>query len=164
MPMGVYPRKPLAVRFWAKVDRRDDDECWEWTGSRVARGYGHFAVDGRYPHAHRVAYELVVGPIPEGMQLDHLCRNPACVNPAHLEPVSPRVNTLRGIGGAAERAARTHCPQGHAYDEANTKRDAQNRRYCQACRRARARVKYWRDRDRILARLREKNAARRAAA
>src|SRR5690348_1907218 len=114
-------------RFWAKVDRRGPGECWTWQATQT-NGYGQFKIDGKQRYAHRVSYELTVGPIPDGLQIDHLCRNRACVNPAHMEPVTPRVNTLRGIGGAAARAARTHCPRGHAYTAENTYRSRRNQR------------------------------------
>ncbi|WP_396653538.1 HNH endonuclease signature motif containing protein [Microbacterium sp. WCS2018Hpa-9] len=111
------------VRFWAKVDRRSDDECWEWIAGRNAAGYGQFRVAGAGvspAHAHRVSYEILVGNIPDGLQLDHLCRNRGCVNPHHLEPVSGRVNTLRGVGPTAINAARTHCKRGHEFTPENT--------------------------------------------
>ena len=76
--------------------RPDSDECWEWDGSRTNLGYGRIDIDGRTFLAHRLVYERRVGPIPAGLQLDHLCRNPGCVNPAHLEPVTSRENRLRG--------------------------------------------------------------------
>lgn len=90
--------------------------CLIWVGSKNDRGYGQINVNGERTYTHRLAYELFVGPISEGLQLDHLCRNRACCNPHHLEPVEPGENTRRG-----EPANRTHCPQGHAYDEANTR-------------------------------------------
>jgi hypothetical protein len=102
-------------RFWAKADRRGDAECWEWVACRTAMGYGRFVVDRRVRAAHRVAYELSVGPIPEGLEIDHLCRNRACVNPAHLEAVSHRVNVLRGTAPAAVNKRKTHCPCGREY-------------------------------------------------
>jgi hypothetical protein len=90
------PRASLAERFWAKVDRRGPNECWPWVGAKLQHGYGHLKVGDSYPPAHRVAYELLVGLIPEGLQIDHLCRNRACCNPAHMEPVTPLENTRRG--------------------------------------------------------------------
>lgn len=120
-------------RFWAKVDKRETDECWEWTGC-ASRGYGQFRVGARMQQAHRVAYELLVGPTPEGLEIDHLCRNRACVNPSHLEPVTHRVNLLRGETLPAANVVKTHCPLDHPYDEANT-RLYRGKRVCRECHR-----------------------------
>lgn len=97
-----------------------ENGCWEWIGPKVGRGYGNIVwrLPGkprRYRHkvAHRVAYETMRGPIPDGLTLDHLCRNRGCVNPWHLEPVTSRENTLRGISPAAVNARLTHCKRGH---------------------------------------------------
>jgi len=107
-----------------------------------ANGYGKVNIDGKAKLAHRVVYEALVGPIPEGLQLDHLCRNRACVNPAHLEPVTQRVNILRGTGTAAVHAAKTHCINGHPFDEANTYLYQGNKRMCRRCRCDREMVRY----------------------
>jgi hypothetical protein len=111
-------------RFWAKVNKNTEDGCWEWAGSLSPKGYGRFFLRaGRASkQAHRFAYELVVGPIPGDKCIDHLCRNPSCVNPSHLEVVTPRENTLRGTGLAARNAKKTHCPRGHEYTPENTRR------------------------------------------
>jgi hypothetical protein len=128
---------PLAARFWAKVDRRGRRECWPWKGA-VSKGYGNFRVggrDGRMQGAHRVAYELCIGPVPPGMQLDHLCENSRCVNPTHLEVVTSRENTLRGRSFAAMRALQVRCKRGHLLDGDNVYRAPgyPNRRACRAC-------------------------------
>lgn len=108
--------QPSAVRFFAKVDA--SGVCWEWTASNDGcKGYGRFDKQS----AHRWAFEYLVGPIPAGMTLDHLCRNPACVNPDHLEVVSFGVNTLRGGSVSALNARKTHCLRGHPFSDFNTK-------------------------------------------
>lgn len=101
--LRVTPR-PTEDRFWEKVDGSGD--CWEWTGTRQTMGYGSFWVLGQGKRlAHRVAYELLVGPIAEGRELDHRCRNRICVNPDHLEPVSHRENVRRGVAGRYQMKA-----------------------------------------------------------
>jgi len=93
----LYP-PGFEQRFWAKVDRRAEGECWEWHGWRNAKGYGMFRPDwkGNARRVHRLAYELLVGSIPPGLALDHLCRNRACVNPSHLEPVTDEDGAVVG--------------------------------------------------------------------
>lgn len=143
-----------AFRFWTKVNRSGpwpllrhlSGRCWMWTASLRADGYGQFRIggraDGRTVRAHRVAYELLIGPIPEGLVIDHLCRNRACVNPDHLEPVTHKVNVLRGEGVSAKAARATSCPYGHAYDKANTYWRRDGRRYCRACHLAQSAATY----------------------
>lgn len=125
-------------RFWKRVRRGGLNECWQWLGRIGERGYGMVDLT-RYPvrhttTAHRVVYERLVGPIPEGLDLDHLCRNRQCVNPRHIEPVT-RIENLRR-GRLALRA--DHCKHGHPFTEANA-RYVGDRRFCRACDRDRAR-------------------------
>ena len=109
-------------RFWMKVDITPG--CWLWTGGTTgAKTYGRFYVGpGNATVAHRFAYELLVGPIPGGLQLDHLCRVPACVNPAHLEPVTNAENQRRGFGPPGLHFRATHCKRGHEFTPENTYR------------------------------------------
>ena len=121
-------------RFWAKVERTES--CWLWTAAlnmpeEMNGGYGYW--NNRV--AHRLAYEQLVGPIPEGMVLDHLCRVRRCVNPEHLEVVDRRTNNRRGVGFAGQNAAKTHCPQGHPYSEENLVNLASGFRRCKQCKR-----------------------------
>lgn len=122
-------------RFLAKV--LVGDECWQWTGSGTLNGYGQFAVRGRKIYAHRYMYDLLVAPIPSGMQLDHLCRVRRCVRPDHLEPVTARENQLRGNGVGGRNAAKTHCVNGHPFDAQNTYHRPDGYRDCYTCKRAR---------------------------
>lgn len=124
--------------FWPKVDVGHPLGCWEWTGHIQTSGYGQF----RYrrsgqPHvavvAHRVAYELLIGPIPDDRELDHLCRNRACVNPDHLEPVTKHENMLRGESPFAKNARKSRCVNGHDYTDANTYLTPDGRRSCRTC-------------------------------
>lgn len=142
--MRYYTRKPIRVKFWSQVEFADtDDECWVWNGSKSTHGYGQILVEGRTMMAHRLAYILEVGPIPDGLVLDHLCRRTDCVNPRHLEPVTDRVNVLRGIGVTAIRAAQTHCIRGHEFNVENTYYQGKDKAYrmCRACKRVRRREK-----------------------
>ena len=124
-----------ARRFWAKVDKTDG--CWTWIASQ-SLGYGRFTQHGggTTHMAHRLAYEALRGSIPEGRQLDHLCRVRNCVRPDHLEPVTPRENTMRSpIAPASVNAARTHCSSGHELNDANTYRRIRpgGGRACRVC-------------------------------
>lgn len=131
---------PTEDRFWAKVNKTET--CWLWTASHNGLGYGNFHAGGQRIYAHRYAYELLVGPIPKGLVLDHLCMTPSCVNPAHLEAVTQRENTLRGDAPSA-RAVRTgRCCRGHVYDEENTWFDKFGKRHCRHCHRDIARERY----------------------
>lgn len=123
----------LPRRFAAKISL-DDSGCWIFTGATTSKGYGSIGRAGRVVSTHRFAYELLVGPISAGMQLDHLCRVRACCNPAHLEPVTAGENVRR-----APRFAVTHCPQGHPYAGPNLKITSRGSRNCRACLNAAAR-------------------------
>lgn len=123
--------------FWAKVDRHGPSGCWLWLAADNGAGYGMFYVRSsgirRGILAHRLAYELLVGPIPDGLQLDHLCRNTICVNPAHLEPVTPRENCRRGVSPTAINGRKTLCVHGHEFTPENTYVYPNGRRRCRAC-------------------------------
>lgn len=131
-----YPRGLTDVeRFWLRVDKGGPGGCWLWTGCIGTAGYGFFYTGVRQANAHRFAYEAAVGPIPDGMQLDHLCRVRRCVNPGHLEAVSSRENTLRGHGPAALNARQTHCIRGHEFTPENTYVRSNRSRDCRECKR-----------------------------
>lgn len=136
----------LRERLLAKVCINEATGCWEWTAART-RGYAvmRARINGarRMWYAHRVSYELFVGPIPEGLQIDHLCRNRRCINPEHLEPVTARENLLRGETLTASEILRTHCPRGHAYNAENTYR-YDNKRFCRQCNRDHKRKRHQR--------------------
>lgn len=136
---------PDEDRFWRQVERTND--CWLWTGP-VVKTYGHLLkANNQRVLAHRFAYELLVGPIPEGLEVDHLCHDPKaclppcrhrlCVNPAHLEAVTRRENNLRSGNVGGVNAAKTHCPRGHAYSAENTIRGVHKSgseyRRCRTC-------------------------------
>jgi hypothetical protein len=138
----------LEERFWKKVEVQAGG-CWLWTAAKNADGYGRYSIGGQDNRqlfqAHRVAYEALVTDIPAGLQLDHLCRTPACVNPDHLEVVTNQENARRSLlvgrkkdpnKGSWQRA-KTHCPQGHPFDEDNTYRYPSGARACRTCRRLR---------------------------
>lgn len=139
-PNGMQDPKE---RFFAKVRKSNGEaDCWEWLGAKTHNGYGRFGLDGRVRLAHRVAYEWFVGSIPEGLELDHLCRERVCVNPTHLEAVTHHENTMRGQTITAKCAAVTHCPQGHPYAGSNLYVRPNGARECRQCHRESARRYY----------------------
>lgn len=132
-------------RFDRKVVRTES--CWLWQRYCDRNGYGQVGRDGRVVYAHRAAYEMFVGEIPPGLVIDHLCRNPSCVNPEHLEPVTNKENSRRGL----KEALKTHCVNGHPYTSKNVGRGVTGRRYCRVCKRAYMRRRSMRSRVAVAA-------------
>lgn len=130
----------LPARFWSKVKTSDihsynDTPCFEWTASTI-REYGQFGLNGKNYLAHRLSYEDVKGKIPEGLELDHLCRNHKCVNTDHLQAVPHKENIRRGLAGflsGLKQRLKTHCPQGHEYTKENTYIQSNGNRNCKIC-------------------------------
>lgn len=136
--------KSLKDRFDEKWIAEPNTGCWLWTASITSSGYGLIKHSGKLLTAHRLAYEWYITTIPDGKELDHLCRTPACVNPWHLEPVTHRENVLRGISPAALCAKKTHCPAGHKYEGENLYVCKKGSRKCKACGRERKQRSYYR--------------------
>lgn len=126
-------RKSAECRFWEKVSK--GPECWGWAGYLNPHGYGKFYRDGSQRYAHRVSWELTNGEIPKGLVIDHLCRNTSCVNPRHMEPVTPSENKNRGIGQPAINSRKTHCKYGHEFTEENIyiRKRRQGGKACKMC-------------------------------
>jgi hypothetical protein len=137
----------LPERLKKKVQYDDATQCWNWTGLLNKDGYGQSGYSlgnskWKSCTAYKLAYRLLVGEVPQGLQLDHTCRNRLCINPDHLEPVTGKVNTNRGRRSNAEK---THCKHGHEYTDANTGYHDGNRRYCLECAKQRMRTKHVRE-------------------
>lgn len=128
-------RRDPMVRFMEKVSPEPNSGCWLWLGKiHEENDYAVFSVGhSRHNQAHRWIYVRLIGPIDPALELDHLCRVRSCVNPSHVEPVTRRINVLRGESPAAKHAVKTRCPQGHPYSPENTYRYRISR-YCRVCR------------------------------
>lgn len=149
-------KAPVESRFMEKVDKTDS--CWLWTAWIERNGYGRFWLDGRQQGAHRVAYELYVQPIPAGMEIDHLCRVRHCVNPSHLEAVTPVENVLRAIPFKTPyQSLRSECPNGHPYDTDNAIPTATGRQ-CRTCKKDANRAYCERNRELVKERARKWSA------
>jgi len=133
--------EPFKSRFESAYQKDATSHCWNWTRP-LDSGYGRFWFEGKTKLAHRISYEIYVGPIPTGLQIDHLCRNRSCVNPMHLEPVSLAVNVLRGIGITADNARKIKCKRGHPLCGENLRINVNGNRECKECQRDR--VRQWR--------------------
>lgn len=128
---------PLNERFWRQVNGDSAATCWTWTGTTDKDGYGKFVECGQWIASHRFAYEALRAEIPAGLQIDHLCRNRACVNPWHMEPVTHRVNQWRRASRTGEPLhSTTHCPSGHELNALNLYISPEGGRTCRPCNRA----------------------------
>lgn len=150
----------IPLRFWPKVDKTEF--CWNWKGSKDGNGYGQIRIGpghrGRLQKAYRVAFELTKGAIPESLTLDHLCRNHACVNPDHMEPVAFRENVLRGMSPLAINARKISCPKGHPLSGTNLAVEKGGARKCKICKLATRRLWYQRHKDEFNQKRRDRRA------
>lgn len=129
------------ARFESKFAVEPNSGCWLWFASHKEKGYGQLRQDGVIRLAHRVSYEHFVGPIPDGLQIDHLCSTPECVNPEHLDAVTPVINVRRSRSSGEARRTWTRCRRGHIYGM-NARLDSSGHRICLTCRRASGRSGY----------------------
>lgn len=136
--------KPIIERFLNKIsvsktNFHNTTPCWDWIACKTNRGYGHFRPNGKLVGSYRFSYEYYNGEIPKGLEIDHLCRNPKCVNPKHLEPVTHAENVRRGMSGKINNweSNRTHCPHGHEYSKENIyigkNKNGSKSRNCRTC-------------------------------
>lgn len=134
-------RKSFTVHLLASI--KGPDECWNWAGHVGKNGYAYASYKGKATTAYRASWEHLVGDIPDGYEIDHLCKNPRCVNPKHLEPVTPMENNMRSTSPASLAAKKTHCSNGHPFSCENTKLilrpNGHYDRRCKTCHRTRER-------------------------
>lgn len=137
---NVWRGQNSGDRFWSLVNRPAPHDCWIWLGGKTDGGYGRFWACGRSWKAHVISYAILIGiDVPEGQELDHTCKNPSCVNPRHLEPVSHKINVLRGSAPTAINARRRTCVSGHDLSGQNLYLYKGKHRHCKICRAARLR-------------------------
>lgn len=139
MPSGIYKRPTLVERFWMNVVRLgNDSECWGWSGSKqIPSGYGVVRRYAKHTYAHRLSYQIANGPIGDGLEIDHLCKNPPCSNPKHLEAVTHRENLRRGDGASGANYRKTSCIRGHDFSGENLILLKDGRRDRRTCRKSR---------------------------
>lgn len=134
-------RPEVQARFWRFVGpSRNEGECWLWGGTIARNGYGVFSIFKVQFKAHRLVYESIIGPLQAGQHLHHRCQNTACVNPQHLQPVSPAEHVMIGASFSAKNARKTHCLRGHPFSGSNLRIDKFGYRICLTCRRASGQV------------------------
>jgi hypothetical protein len=155
----------LPDRILNKIEFEPNTGCWIWNAASNNKGYGKIWWNGKLCEAHRTVYELLIGSIPSGLECDHLCRVPCCVNPAHIEPVTASVNSFRGKNSALldlsvhNNGRKTHCKRGHLLSGPNVLfsewEDGSVHRSCRICKREQFKEWYQRNRHRVLMRLRK---------
>lgn len=138
----TYELSDLPERIASKIQINPDTGCWGWRRAKHPRGYAHIWWEGKVWNGHTLTYLLLVGPVPEGTELDHTCRVTCCINPSHLEPVTHRINVLRGESPSAQHARKTHCVNNHPLPDD---------RICRPCRAADARARRLRQRQAVAA-------------
>ena len=138
-----------ARRFWLKTDKNPRHKgCWIWGGCTDRKGYGFAHLNGKSSHAHRIAYQLAIGPIPHGLHIHHKCSVPACVRPSHLEPLTDEENNRRANTFRIRNRLKSHCMHGHPFSLFNTYYRPSGERECRACRRQSRKkpgAAYWRE-------------------